>query len=69
MSKERMEIADQLKVTIGKIKCLGFLLSQQHFCEVDVNDEDDIEYGLCALFKEIYDKLDSIREQLGTEAK
>jgi len=54
MSKKQMELQDQLKVTISKIKCFGFLLTQQRFCEADVNDEDDIELGLYTLFKEIY---------------
>lgn len=64
MSIREIELADQLRVTICKIKCLNFFIETQDPDYSKPVDFDEIQEGLVLIFNEIVTELVEIKCEL-----
>lgn len=59
-----IDLADQLKASICKIKCLSFFIETQDPESLRPTDFDEIQQGLVLIFHEIAIELIEIKEKL-----
>ena len=63
MTKE-LDLADKMKSSISKIKCLSFFIEAQDPDYSKPTDYDEIQQGLVLIFNEIVEELVEIKDQL-----